>query len=167
MMSILRDKGLVKIQKTKAFTFSELIVVLLLTVVVVGLAFSVLSFVQQHFRQIRTNYEMQTSFRQLETALWIDVNRYPQLAWNAKEQTCVLTSPIDTIAYHFGATNTIRDKDTFLFSVSPTMYFKGQITNDALVDGLALTLEREGIKAFVFVSKELDAKTQLNKWDSD
>ena len=43
--------------KIKAFTLSELIVVMVLTLVVAGMAFSVLQLVQKHMYAIKGNFE--------------------------------------------------------------------------------------------------------------
>jgi len=62
--------------KIQAFTLSEIIVVLILTTIIVGLAFSVLTLVQKHMRSIQSNFYNTTELKKLETSLWLDFNRY-------------------------------------------------------------------------------------------
>ncbi|MEM9650388.1 MAG: prepilin-type N-terminal cleavage/methylation domain-containing protein, partial [Bacteroidota bacterium] len=60
------------VKKLRAFTLSEMLVVLLLTVIVVGLAFSVLNLVQRQMSGIESNYARNTAFDQLKQSLWVD-----------------------------------------------------------------------------------------------
>tara|TARA_R110002094_G_scaffold202065_1_gene173391 strand:+ start:295 stop:504 length:210 start_codon:yes stop_codon:yes gene_type:complete len=58
--------------KIKAFTLSEMVVVTILTSIIVGIAFSVLSLVQRHMYSIKQNFNNNTELSKLEQALWID-----------------------------------------------------------------------------------------------
>ena len=69
-------------KKIMAFTLSEMIVVLILTSIVIGLAFSVLNLVQKQMSAIQDNYNKSLELNKLETALWLDFNRYSDIRFN-------------------------------------------------------------------------------------
>lgn len=73
--------------KIKAFTLTEMMVVIVISAIVVGLAFTILGIVQKNMRGIEANYNHQSQIQSLEAALTIDFNRYPKLQWNPKDNT--------------------------------------------------------------------------------
>ena len=69
--------------KVHAFTLSELSIVLLLSSVVVGLAFTVLGLVQKQMGAIQANFNQTLQVTTLETELWLNFNRYPNISYNS------------------------------------------------------------------------------------
>jgi len=65
--------------KIKAFTLNEMLVVLLITAIVVGMSFAVLSLVQQQMHGIDGNYKKNTAFNLLKQSLWFDVISFDRL----------------------------------------------------------------------------------------
>ena len=64
------------IKKINAYTLSEVLVVLLLTSIIAGMAFSVLSMVQKQLFSVQKNMDIKADFRQLEQSLTLDFNKY-------------------------------------------------------------------------------------------
>ncbi|WP_299517042.1 prepilin-type N-terminal cleavage/methylation domain-containing protein, partial [uncultured Flavobacterium sp.] len=62
------------IKKVKSFTLSELIVVMIITVIVVGIAFSVLLLVKKQIKGIEKNYQKTTQLALFEEKFWRDFN---------------------------------------------------------------------------------------------
>ena len=87
--------------KIKAFTLSEMIIVLILTAIVVGLAFTVLGLVQKHMLSIQKNYNTQTEVKKLETSLWLDFNRFSKIEFDNIENKLKFKTEIDSITYQF------------------------------------------------------------------
>ena len=73
-------------KKTKAFTLSELLVVLLITVIVAGLAFTTLNLVQKQMRDIRVGFESSSEKGRLKQVLWKDFNSYSRIYF--RNDTC-------------------------------------------------------------------------------
>ena len=71
--------------KIKAFTLSEMLVVLLLTAIVVGIAFSILSLVQRQMGGIQNTLEDGSRFRQLKQQAAIDINTFQKFKLNSNK----------------------------------------------------------------------------------
>ena len=146
------------IKKIKAFTISELIVVLILTSIVVGLAFSVLGLVQKQIFPIQNNYKHQMTLRQLETSLWIDIHRYPNINYNPIEEELTMKHELDSVVYQFSKVNIIKAQDTFPVVLSQkAFYFNGTTTNNNKVDAIKLTTDKTTNFQELFIFKKNDA----------
>lgn len=149
--------------KIKAFTLSEMIVVILLTVIVAGMAFSVLQLVQKHMYAIKANFENSTSITLLEQSLWIDANRSNVMKYDTAEDKLYFISEIDTITYTFQPTYIQKDIDTFAIAISEKLfYFEGKETFSEKIDAFKLITAKEFRKRTVFISKRNTANTYMN-----
>lgn len=149
--------------KIKAFTLSEMIVVVLLTVIVAGLAFSVLQLVQKHMYAIKSNFENSTSITLLEQSLWIDANRSNTMRYDTAEDKLYFISEIDTITYTFTPVYIQKDLDTFNIAVAEKLfYFEGKETFSSTIDAFKLITAKEFRKRAVFISKRNTANTYMN-----
>src|SRR6056297_3780700 len=88
-------------KKIKAFTLHEMLVVLLITALVVGMAYSVLRLVQIQMNGISSNYEQTTEVRLLKQILWIDFNQYDRIWCNAANREIFLSNEINEVTYQF------------------------------------------------------------------
>lgn len=100
-------------RKVKAFTLSEMIVTLLITTIVVGMAFAVLNLVQKQMLGIERNYEDSTELNRLRQSLWIDFNRYETIFYNEKSGELSFSNAMETKQYSIGQNLIVKDKDTF------------------------------------------------------
>jgi len=142
-------------KKIQAFTLSEMIVVLILTVIVVGLAFSVLSLVQKQMYAIQANFEKTSEINQLETALYIDFHKYPNISLSPLDNGIKLKSEIDSLSYQFFENKIIRAKDTFSVAIQKKwFFFNGEQAANGKVDAIKLETSKETQNQNIFVFKQ-------------
>lgn len=149
--------------KINAFTLSEMIVVLILTSIVVGLAFSVLTLVQKHMSTIQNNFSNNIELNKLEQSLWLDFNRYSKIEYKTLEEEVVFTNEIDSIAYQFHDLYVVKDIDTFHIQLQNKMfYYNGNQIENGLIDALKLETSKTSQNQHLFIFKENDATPFLN-----
>ncbi len=138
--------------KIKAFTLSEMMVVLVITVIVVGLAFSVLRLVQKQMGAIGSNYENTTELNLLRQALWIDFNTYPYLYYDSATKVLRCENELDFKEYRFEQEAIVRERDTFNLKIKvSTLYFDGKEVATGAIDALELTTAKEVGEKVIFV----------------
>ncbi len=145
-------------RKIKAFTISEVLIVLMLTSIVVGLAFSVLILVQKQMGNIQENFKKQTESNKLETALWLDFNRYSEISYNPVDNEIKMASPTDSIHYKFHEHFVIKAQDTFKVSIaSKHVLLSGKQVNADAIDALKIIMDSAFLNQELFVYKNNDA----------
>ena len=139
-----------------------MIVVLILTSIVVGLAFSVLTLVQKHMYGIQENFNRNTELHKLEQSLYLDFNRYAEINYDAIKDELTFSSELSVVRYRFEDVQIIKDQDTFPIQLkTKTYYFDGEKTNEGKID--ALKLDSKGTRnQFLFVYKQNDATQFMN-----
>nr|WP_299214006.1 hypothetical protein [uncultured Allomuricauda sp.] len=149
-------------KKIAAFTLSEMLVVLLLTIIVVGLAFSVLGLVHGQMWDIQNNYEEKTADNLLQQALWVDFNSHNQIEFSSKVQALSFSNEVDGKAYKFYKGYILRDTDTLYtdFTIA-RVFYKGEEVSNGLIDALELTKFDEVPKT-LFVHKKNTATDFMN-----
>ncbi|BFP40657.1 prepilin-type N-terminal cleavage/methylation domain-containing protein [Flavobacteriaceae bacterium GF1] len=126
-------------QKIKAFTLSEMMVVLLLTVIVVGLAFSVLNLVQKQMAGVRKEYGANMEVRLLKQALWKDVRTFSRIYATENGDGLFCDGPGGQIQYLFYRDYIVRANDTFEVAIGhKKYYFMGRPIISGEVDALEL-----------------------------
>lgn len=141
--------------KIKSFTLSEMIVVLLLTIIVVGLAFSVLRLVQKQMGGMQKNYENGTEVNLLRQALSIDFATYPNSSYNDATNTLRFENELGSKEYIFEAKWIIRQKDTFTLKLnSKAFYLDGMEYPSGQIDALQLETDKELGSKVIFVHAE-------------
>ncbi|WP_047415850.1 hypothetical protein [Cellulophaga sp. Hel_I_12] len=150
------------LKRIKAFTLSEMIVVLVITIIVIGLAFSVLNLVQKQMSGIQQNYEQGTEVNLLRQALWVDFRSYSTINYNAKSDILSFENEVGVMEYQFDETTVIRDLDTLKITITDKMfYFDGNEVSVGEIDAIKiLTKKEEGAKV-IFVYKNNTAQTYL------
>ena len=145
-------------KKIEAFTLSEMIVVLLLTSVVVGLAFTILNLVQQHMYSIQKNYSVSNELNTLETALWLDFNRFQKMTFNKHENALKFYSEIDSTSYFFYEHSIVKEQDTFELKFEiKQFYFSSKPVWEGSVDAIKLETTKDFQNRQLFVFKTNDA----------
>lgn len=147
-------------KKISAFTLNEIIVVLIITSIVVGLAFSVLSLVQKHMLAIQDNYKVSSNIQKLKTSLWVDFNRFSNINYDAINNEIILRNDIDSISYKFTKNSIIKvqTRDTFLLSIEKKIfYFDGLVTQKKKFDAIKIILTKAYYNKELFVFKANDA----------
>lgn len=149
--------------KIQAFTLSEMVVVLILTSIVVGLAFSVLTLVQKHMTGIQTNFIQKTEFNKLEQSLSIDFNRYSDITYDALENEIRFTNAMDSINYQFHEQYIIKTLDTFYIPIqNKTFFLNGNNVEVGNIDAIKLETSKIMQNQHLFIFKENDATPFFN-----
>lgn len=144
-------------QKIKAFTLTEIMVVIVLSAIVAGLAFSVLEVVQKNLRVIEGNYSYQSRIQSLEVELTIDFNTYTDVEWSPKEELLLLSSPIDQKKYKFFTDSILTSIHTHIIKTkSKTFYYEGKEVKSGKIDAIKLTFDRTSKLHRTFVFKYND-----------
>ncbi len=150
-------------RKISAFTLAELMVVLLLTIVVVGLAFSILGLVQRQMAGIQANYEDKTEGNLLQHALWVDFNSYNHVEYDPVAQTVFFGNHTKDLTYYFQEGLIIRARDTFYTSFRMDgLFFNGQTVSGGKIDAIELVDKQENIEKRIFVYKKNTATDFMN-----
>jgi hypothetical protein len=141
-----------------------MIIVLILTSIVVGLAFSVLSLVQKQMFAIQENYSKNLELNKLETSLWLDFNRYSKITYNDIENELKLSTELDSIMYQFNEKNIVKGSDTFSIQINNKhLYFDGELSDNNLIDAIKLEASKDYQNQVLFVFKSNDATLYMNQ----
>lgn len=144
--------------KIKAFTLSEMIIVLILTSIVVGLAFSVLNLVQKHMSSIQHNYNNNSSLNKLETSLWLDFNHYNTIKFDETENELKFATALDSTIYKFEKNYIVKDIDTFNIAIeNKVLYFVANQVEEGSVDAIKLETTKTLQNQQIFIFKQNDA----------
>lgn len=150
-------------KKINAFTLAELMVVLLLTIVVVGLAFSILGLVRRQMAGIQANYEDKTKRNLLQRALWVDFNSHNHVEYNPASQTVLFTNHAEGLTYHFQEGLITRERDTFYTSFKiEGLFFDGALVDGGKIDAIELVDRKENIERRIFIYKKNSASDFMN-----
>lgn len=154
--------------KISAFTLSEMIVVIILTSIVVGMAFSVLSLVQKHMHSIQNNFNKNTELNKLEQSLWIDFNRYSKVRFEMSQNRLFFYNEMDSTSYDFTGTSIIKERDTFNIALrQKTLYFDGDKVQKGYTDAIKLELSEAFQNQTLFVFKRNDATPFINIFEAN
>lgn len=151
------------VTKVKAFTLSELLVVLLLTTVVVGMAYAVLHLVQKQMYGIHGNFERNTELNLLRQSLWTDFNQYDGVWYDAQTQELIFANGLDERIYQIHEAYIVEHKDTFQVKIEEQLFFfKGKERVSGEIDALHFKTSKELGAKPVFVFKRNAATSYLN-----
>ncbi|AWX45701.1 hypothetical protein HME9304_02728 [Flagellimonas maritima] len=152
------------IKKTKAFTLNEMVVVLLITTLVVGMAFSVLRLVQQQIHGISVNHQKNTEINLFRQSLWIDFNQFDTVWWNANQQQLWFTNEIRKTAYKFQDEFVIKNRDTFHIKImNKSSYFNGESKFSGEIDAIDIYMTGEIDAKRIFVFKKNSSTSYINQ----
>lgn len=149
--------------KIQAYTLSEMIVVLILTSIVVGMAFSVLNLVQKHMRGIHNNFNANTKFHLLEQSLTLDFNRFSDIRYDSVDDELIFSSELDTKTYTFTQDYILKGRDTFPVPLASKMfYFDGLNVEKGKVDAIKLEASKTFQNKRLFIYKHNAANIFMN-----
>ncbi|SHM96860.1 PulJ/GspJ family protein [Flavobacterium chilense] len=150
--------------KLKSFTLAELLVVMIITTIVVGMAFSVLRLVQKQIHAIQTNFDKTSNLALFEQKLWQDFNEPHTIVYDNQKQILIMTSEIDTVTYSFQDKFTMRNLDTIKLKINPNkIFFKGKEIKSGTIDAISLFAQTELPDYQIFVSKKNDVTLFMNQ----
>jgi prepilin-type N-terminal cleavage/methylation domain-containing protein len=152
--------------KIKSFTLPELLVVMIITAIIVGLAFSVLRLVQKQIYTIQTNFEKTNNLILFEQRLWQDFNELNTIQCNSEERSLLMESEIDTVRYAFKENYILRNKDTIKLKIILNKFlFEGKEVQKGNIDALMISGKLELPNYQIFISKKNDITLFMNKED--
>lgn len=152
--------------KIKSFTLPELLVVMIITAIIVGLAFSVLRLVQKQIYTIQTNFEKTNNLILFEQRLWQDFNELNTIQCNREERSLLMESEIDTVRYAFKENYILRNKDTIKLKIILNKFlFEGKEVQKGNIDALMISGKLELPNYQIFISKKNDITLFMNKED--
>ena len=109
-------------KKLNSFTLSEMLVVLIITAIVVGLAFSVLSIVRRQVHKLQNDTDQRVQYDMLKSKLFLDFNKYPN-AYLSGDDTFMFKSEIDSTIYTITDNLIITNQDTLVKNVKEAQFF--------------------------------------------
>mgnify|MGYP000418643583 CR=1 FL=1 len=111
-----------KSTKYKAFTLSEMLVVLVVSSLVIAIAFSVLSMVRKQIITLQKNYGLKKELRSFELTFARDINTRSAICFNTKNNL-FLKGVDNNIRYQFLDSIVIREEDTLKIPIKNKTFF--------------------------------------------
>ncbi|WP_461445407.1 PulJ/GspJ family protein [Maribacter sp.] len=153
-----------KTTKIPGFLLQEMMVVLAITAIVVGMAFSVLDLVQKQMSSIDDIYEVKLDANKLRQSLWTDFNRYSDIHFNQKKEVLFLSNALEEKWYAFQDTQIITESDTFYIRLDKrAFYFNNGIRKSGEIDAIELKTSKATGHQQIFVFKENSPATYVNQ----
>lgn len=144
--------------KVAAYTLNEMLIVIIISTIIAGLAFTVLNLVNRNMWAIQENLKVNTEFSKLEESLWIDMNRYQNVSFLESENQLLFSSKMDSLVYDFNTDYITKGRDTFHLKIENKLfYFNGNVIEKGTIDALKLELSKQYRKQQLFIFKKNDA----------
>jgi len=152
--------------KIKSFTLSELLIVMIITAIVVGMAFSVLRLIQKQIHTIQGNFDKTSTLALFEQKLWQDFNEFHTITYNEQNQFLLMLSEIDTVKYSFNDNYTLRNNDTIPLKLTiQKLFFNGKEAQTGNIDAISISAASTLTDYEIFVSKKNDVTFFMNQED--
>lgn len=147
-----------RIKKIRAFTLSEMIVVLIITTIVVGMAFAVLNLVQRQMHGIEKNYERNTELNRLRQSFWIDFNRSEAVYYDGTKGQLRFVNGMETQKYIISGNLIIREMDTFRLQWEEQRFlFQNKERTSGEIDAITFRTGKEYGNRQLFIYKRNSA----------
>jgi prepilin-type N-terminal cleavage/methylation domain-containing protein len=149
-------------KKLKAFTLSELLVVLVISSIVISLTFVILGLVQKQIIEIQLNLKDQQEIQFLEKIMLKEIHTHDAFFSEEKEELHLFNAN-DTLKYTFLDTFITRKKDTFNLTVLNKAFFlDGEKIKKGWLDAVQITFKQSYTSKVFFIFKTKDAAHYLN-----
>ncbi|GAB4519151.1 MAG: prepilin-type N-terminal cleavage/methylation domain-containing protein [Allomuricauda sp.] len=149
-------------QRIKAFTLHEMLVVLLITALVVGMAYSVLRLVQVQMSGIASNYSEAAEIRRLKQSLWADFHSHDRIWYESETKEMIMANELKQVRYHFMEQMVVKAQDTFKVDIREAKpYFKAEPVTNGEIDALDVYLGQHN-RVRLFVYKENAATSYID-----
>lgn len=150
--------------KVKSFTLSELLVAMIITVIVVGLAFTVLNLVTKQITVIQKNYNRSTELAFFKQRIWLDFNANNEIVFNEVDNQLILKSDLNLVYYNFKEDYILRNSDTLKVNVKiEKLLFQGKEVTKGYIDAISFLELKETDDSHFFVFKDNDATFFMNQ----
>jgi prepilin-type N-terminal cleavage/methylation domain-containing protein len=149
-------------QRIKAFTLHEMLVVLLITALLVGMAYSVLRLVQIQMSGIAANYSEAAEIRRLKQSLWTEFHSHDRIWYESETKEMVMANELEQVRYHFMEQMVVKAQDTFKVDIRElNPYFETEPVNNGEIDALDMYMGQHG-RTRLFVFKENAATSYID-----
>mgnify|MGYP005831404323 CR=1 FL=1 len=139
-----------------------MLIVLVISSLLVGIAFSVLNLIQSQVLMIKEYYHLKTREKQTQEILSVDLNRHSTIFYIRKDSVLSFTSPIDTINYKLNNSLLVRKDDTLYSGLRKIEFYNnGVLTKDKNIDALKVFFTDE---RYIFLYKRMDYKNRMD-WE--
>lgn len=149
--------------KVQAYTVVEMLIVMILSTIVIGLAVMVLSLIQRHVNTIGKADGINAEILTLDKALTNDMDTFTAYYDNQKEEL-LFQNPTDTVIYKFMDSFLLRNEDTIKVAIQEKkFYLETQEKKQGDVDAIELFIK--DYELFFFKNPAADFyinKKQLN-----
>lgn len=135
-----------------------MVLVIILTSIMAGLAFAVLTLVQKQMLGIQDNFNRNAELNLLEQSLWLDFNRYSTIGFDGDENELRFSTELDSVHYAFKQGYIVKERDTFHVPIKQrSLYFQGGKVGGGKVDAIKLETKRPFTDQKLFIFKTNDA----------
>lgn len=148
-------------KKIKGFTLSEMLVVMVLTIIIISMAILVLNLVQNQLKGIQQNFSNTTELRTLKQSLWRDCNKGDVFYDDVNDQL-ICTSPIETVLYKFKEGFIIRNNDTLNIEIAEKKFFLDAKESKGIIDAVELKFSKKFQYRELFIYKTKAASFYMN-----
>ena len=151
-------------KKVKSFTLSELIVVIIITAIVVGIAFSVLILVKKQLFKIENNYNKTTTLALFEERFWSDFNQFQNVKVSEEGNGFILKNEIDSVFYTFEEDYLLRNEDTLALKINvQETFLEGIEVKTGAVDAVRFSAVKEIPNYTFFIFRTNDATQYMTQ----
>lgn len=149
--------------KIKAFTLSEMLVVLVISGMVIALTMVVHNLVQKQLFLIKQNNEQRAEIQSLERVLWQDMSTHDAY-FNGQVNQLLFLSPKDTINYTFESDYTLRNQDTLNVQIHEVLaYLNGEKAIGTRIDAIELYYTKKIADHKLFIYQKKDVAYRINE----
>jgi len=152
-------------KKIKSFTLSEMLVVLIITSIVVGIAFSVLNLVRKQVAKLQSETDKNIQYDLLKNRITFDFYKFNDICVLDNNQV-LFKNEIDSSFYEFKDNLLIVKQDTLVKNLKEVKFWRNnKEVNEGKIDAVNLVIEeKKDVFRSVFVYKNNDA-TNCNDID--
>ncbi len=147
-------------KKIKAFTLTEIMIVMVITAIVVGLAMSILSIIQKQSNALQQLYFTNNKVVLLNQELTLYFHRFHHITWNESEGLLDFKTPIDQKQIDLS-----ESADIHSLIKEKYFYLEGEEVASGAIDAVKLVVNVKEKEQVLFVYKRKDVATLLNNGD--
>jgi|GEM_PF-1334108 len=156
--------------KVKAFTLSEVLIVLVITSIVIAIAFSILRLVTKQYNAISTRYTERAEILKLKQRMLTDMDISKSAFWDSDQEQLSLMSgrkESTSINYEVYDNLLIRNGDTLSKNITTISFFyKGNTVQGGAVDAFEVSIGNDKDVTNFFISTRLSALQKIEEvWD--
>ncbi len=137
-------------------------VVLVITSIVVGLAFAVLTLVSKQFYTIRDGYTDRQALLMFRERLSLDFDQCLSAKWNQVEEELTIQMHKTSFIYHLSDHTIIRGQDSLLLKYDYVQFYQSAIpVENGLVDAMEIGIKMPGRIEDLFIHRRSVAQDKI------